>query len=152
MILIAHRGNIDGPNPDKENHPDYLMSALEKGFDVEVDVWVQEGKVFFGHDAPQYDVTNLTFYQGPFWKYNSNMWVHCKNFEALEDSYHCWWHKFYHNEDDFTLTKSGFIWTYPRNLPIGRDSIAVMPERVPGWDISKAWGVCTDYVLKYSKP
>ena len=36
MILIAHRGNLKGPNPDKENKPDYLEFAINKGYDVEI--------------------------------------------------------------------------------------------------------------------
>jgi len=28
MKLIAHRGNINGPNPEKENHPDYINTAI----------------------------------------------------------------------------------------------------------------------------
>ena len=37
-ILISHRGNVTGPNSDRENHPDYIDRAIEKGFDVEVDI------------------------------------------------------------------------------------------------------------------
>ena len=39
MKLIAHRGNIDGPNPERENSPEYIEEALKAGYDVEVDVW-----------------------------------------------------------------------------------------------------------------
>ena len=39
MILIAHRGNIDGINTSKENHPDYIKSALDSGFYAEIDLW-----------------------------------------------------------------------------------------------------------------
>jgi len=56
MIYIAHRGNTQGPNPDKENHPDYLRDAVRKGYDVELDVWLINGKYILGHDAPQYEV------------------------------------------------------------------------------------------------
>ena len=35
MILIAHRGNIDGPS-EMENHPDHIQKALDAGFNVEV--------------------------------------------------------------------------------------------------------------------
>ena len=38
MKLIAHRGNIDGPNPSKENHPEYIESAIVDGYDVEIDL------------------------------------------------------------------------------------------------------------------
>ena len=34
MHLIAHRGNISGPNPKRENTPEYIEEAIEKGFDV----------------------------------------------------------------------------------------------------------------------
>ena len=35
MILISHRGNIDGRNPDMENNPSYIMRAVRENFDVE---------------------------------------------------------------------------------------------------------------------
>ena len=53
MILIAHRGNIDGPS-EMENHPDHIQKALDAGFHVEVDAWVIDGEIFLGHDEPQY--------------------------------------------------------------------------------------------------
>jgi hypothetical protein len=28
MKLIAHRGNIDGPNPLEENRPEYIEAAI----------------------------------------------------------------------------------------------------------------------------
>lgn len=155
MIIIAHRGNLDGPNPTKENHPAYIQTALEQGFHVEVDAWIVDHKVVLGHDSPQWEATKYFHYQGPWWKYNGRMasgpalWVHCKNFEALNDSWFFHGHKFSHDQDDFTLTSTGYIWTYPRNLPLGKQSIAVMPERVQDWDISNAGGVCTDFPTKY---
>ena len=38
MILIAHRGNIDGPNPEMENNPQYIDKAIDSGYNVEIDV------------------------------------------------------------------------------------------------------------------
>jgi hypothetical protein len=52
MILISHRGNLNGPNPERENHPDYIWEALRAGFEVEIDVWWVEGKFKLGHDEP----------------------------------------------------------------------------------------------------
>ena len=43
MILISHRGNIDGPNEVRENSPYYIMEALEAGYDVEIDLWSRNG-------------------------------------------------------------------------------------------------------------
>ena len=39
MKLIAHRGNIDGAKPLDENNPEYIDTAISKGYDVEVDVY-----------------------------------------------------------------------------------------------------------------
>jgi len=71
-ILIAHRGNIEGPNPKWENHPDYIQEALDAGYDVEIDLWRKGyGPMRLGHDEPQYDLPYKLA-----WK--PGMWLHCK--------------------------------------------------------------------------
>ena len=37
MILISHRGNIDGKIVERENHPEYIDEAIALGYDVEID-------------------------------------------------------------------------------------------------------------------
>ena len=54
MIIIAHRGNVDGPNPERENSPDYIDEALSMGYDVEIDLRSKDKQLFLGHDKPQY--------------------------------------------------------------------------------------------------
>ena len=41
MIYISHRGNIEGKSEKNENNPEYIMKAVDKGFDVEIDVWLK---------------------------------------------------------------------------------------------------------------
>jgi len=144
MIYIAHRGNTQGPNPDKENHPDYLRDAVRKGYDVELDVWLINGKYILGHDAPQYEVPD-------YFLENNKFWCHAKNIEAITALIDPGFpvHAFFHDTDACVLTTQKWIWTYPGQPVLGWRSIAVMPERVPGWDISKAGGVCTDHPIKY---
>jgi len=38
MILISHRGNINGRLESYENAPNYIDSAISKGYDVEIDI------------------------------------------------------------------------------------------------------------------
>ena len=57
MILISHRGNINGKNTEKENHPDYIDEAITLGSDVEIDLWSIEGVLLLGHDEPQYGIS-----------------------------------------------------------------------------------------------
>jgi len=158
MIIIAHRGNLHGPNSEKENHPDYVSDAINEGFDVEIDAWVINNKVYLGHDGPEYEVTKYFEYHGDWYNYNGHyvnspkLWIHCKNFEALNNDIFFQSPRFSHDKDDFTIAYcacSAYIWTYPRNLPLGKKSIAVMPEMVANWDISNAGGICTDFPYKY---
>ena len=58
MILISHRGNIDGKNSEKENTVAYITEALDKGYHCEIDVCKFDGKQFYlGHDEPQESVS-----------------------------------------------------------------------------------------------
>ena len=76
------------------------------------------------------------------------LWIHCKNFEAMR-----WFtliggfNHFWHQEDDFTLTSRGVIWTYT-----GKDttpkSICVLPENSDN-EIGECLGICSDYIENY---
>ena len=52
MKLIAHRGNINGINPQRENTIDYIEEAIELGYDVEIDLNLHKGGFYLGHDKP----------------------------------------------------------------------------------------------------
>lgn len=148
MKLIAHRGNIDGPNPSKENHPEYIESAIIDGYDVEIDLIYDKitETLWLGHDEPTYQVTSLWLE-----KRCSNLWIHCKSLNTLHEmsvntsGYNYFWHQ----EDDYTLTSKNFIWAYPGKLYTS-NTVIVMPE----WnnivydnlkDVS-CYGICSDYV------
>jgi len=137
MILISHRGNLNGKS-DRENSPDYIEEALSQGFDVEVDVWYDGKQFWLGHDKPQYKVSE-GFLEHP------NLWCHAKNIEGLysmlEDDIHCFWHQ----EDDVTLTSRGFFWTYP-GKELTKKSIAVLPDKKPNVEVA---GVCSDFIVRF---
>ena len=46
MILISHRGNLDGKNESEENNPLYIEEALNAGYEVEIDVWYKYGEFY----------------------------------------------------------------------------------------------------------
>lgn len=145
-LLIAHRGNLDGPNPQQENNPIYIEKALLQGYNCEIDVWYEESMGFsLGHDYPQYKIPV------EFFNY-SRLWCHAKNLNALhkmlEDKrINCFWHQ----SDNFTVTSHGFIWTYP-GKELSLSSICVLPERSHEGPehLPPCYGVCTDYP-KYFK-
>lgn len=139
MILISHRGNTTGPNPDKENSPDYILTTSKK-YNVEIDVWFVDNQFYLGHDKPTY-LTN------DFLLTNERFWCHAKNLPALTEmlknnKIHCFWHQ----NDDVVLTSKNFLWTFPGKELAKENAIAVVPEKAENWDISNAYGVCSDFV------
>jgi hypothetical protein len=139
MKLISHRGNLIGPNV-LENSPKFLIQAIEKGFDVEVDIRLIDKKWYLGHDNPEYEITE-SFIE----EINNFTWFHCKNLEALHtfDKNN---HKFFwHQTDDFSLTSNGYIWTYP-GKQINIKSIIVDLKKINLNQYQNCYGICGDYV------
>lgn len=142
MILIAHRGNVDGPDPTDENKPDYVDHAISLGHDVEVDLWVISNKLYLGHDEPSYPI-NINY----LFDRSNRLWIHCKNIEALERLDTSEFNYFWHDRDTVTITSQGYFWVYPGKQPV-KKSIAVLPE-IFNDPINDCYGICTDYVDRY---
>ena len=141
MKIIAHRANLSGPNTSTENSIPAINVALYHGFDIEVDVWYKNNKWYLGHDKPLY-LVDESFLQ------NKKLWCHAKNLEALNamlknKKIHCFWHQ----NDDFTLTSKGYIWTYPYKETIDNSVIVLTnkKDKIP----KKCFGICTDFPLSY---
>jgi hypothetical protein len=134
MIIISHRGNVEGPNPDRENREETIAAAIAEGFDCEIDVWKVNDTLYLGHDGPDRETT-LAFLT----TYSSSLWVHCKNLDALlalKDTFNC----FFHDKDVYTLTSKGIVWGNIGS-PTTENVICVMP---PG-PYGACLGVCTDF-------
>jgi len=146
MILISHRGNLNGPMPNMENDPDYIDIAISKGYDVEIDVWCENNILWLGHDRPNHTVKFSWFSERI-----EKIWIHCKNIESLEFFSKCIYefNFFWHQEDTVTLTSKKHIWAYPGKQPI-KNSIAVMPE-INCDDVDQCLGICSDYIHSYGE-
>jgi hypothetical protein len=142
MIYISHRGNLKGRNAERENEPEYIDEAINAGFDVEIDMWWVDGRVYLGHDGPQYEVDNEWLVDRV-----DKLWVHCKNVELLNWIRSTILHYFWHENDTLTLTSKQYMWAYPGKQPI-IGSIAVMPE-IYNDKVKKCMGICSDYVKDY---
>ena len=138
MILISHRGNLNGKS-NTENRPGYIYKALLQDFDVEIDVWYIDDEFWLGHDIPQYKIEE-NFLENP------RLWCHAKSIDTLykmtsNSLIHCFWHQ----EDDVTLTSRGYLWTYP-GKQLTKKSICVLPEK--RFEAEMA-GVCSDYIKEW---
>jgi len=146
MILISHRGNINGKLESYENEPNYIDIAIKKGYDVEVDIWYKDNVLWLGHDNPQY-VIDFRWIRDRL----SKLWIHCKNIDAMIYLKECGYpvNYFWHQEDDVTITSLGYFWTYP-GKQLTKNSIAVMPETKDFINIEITHGVCSDFINKYN--
>ena len=148
MKLISHRGNIRGKNTERENQPRYIDEAIEAGYEVEIDIWEIDGKLYLGHDSPLYDVDFDWLSE-----IRKKIWIHCKNHNALLyfnelESDGLWdFNYFWHQTDDIILTSMNFMWVYPGKQQL-RGSISVMPEYNDD-DVSMCMGICSDVIEKY---
>jgi hypothetical protein len=142
MKLISHRGNLNGIIKERENDPYYILEAVKAGFEVEIDVWCTDKGFHLGHDGPQYWVDSSFLDK-------SNFLLHAKNSDALYSllklrAANVFWHQ----EDDFTLTNKGIIWTYP-NKKLFKNSICVLPEKGHNGDLGICYGICSDFIESY---
>lgn len=146
MILISHRGNLNGPQPNRENSPEFIDEAITLGYSVEIDMRVCGQDIWLGHDISQYQI-DLPWLLGR----KNYLWIHCKNREALEfclkNNLHCFWH----DTDDYTMTSEGYVWAYPGMASAGSRCILVVPELHWPVDLIKqqpCFGVCSDFVAQ----
>jgi hypothetical protein len=149
VILIAHRGNTNGAFPNLENTRGYIKDAIAAGFDVEIDVWGHEGRLWLGHDLGVMSLS-IDYLHDNF----DRLWVHCKNIEAIDLI-----HKhapraryFWHQKDDYTITSNGYVWCFPGKVHPTTRGIVVMPEllmplsRIYELLNNKAYAICSDFV------
>ena len=143
MKIISHRGNLIGSESEWENHPSRINTAINEGYDVEIDVWKIGLELFLGHDDPKFPI-DRKFLQ------NEKLLCHAKNLEALEfmlklDDVHCFWHQ----EDHYTITSQGYIVSYPGYAVTPR-TICRKPE-LQSYDClhDSCYAICTDYPTKY---
>lgn len=139
MILISHRGNTNGIRKD-ENSPYRIIDVLNNGYHCEIDVWYESNKFWLGHDKPTYSI-DLNFLC------NSKLWCHAKNIEALDimtdNNIHCFWHE----NDKYTLTNKGYIWSYPGVKITNKCVIIDLYKPSIQYD---CYGICSDFIEKYS--
>lgn len=148
MRYIAHRGNISGQDSIQENTPNYIDRAICLGYDVEIDVWYIDHKLYLGHDLPVYEVSYSFFI-------NPKLWIHCKNPEALlffSEHNNNLLNFFWHEKDRYTITSKGIVWAYPGSK-LNSMSVSVLPETIFDVNVktSTIYGICSDYIEMYKK-
>ena len=147
MRLISHRGNLDGPEPDKENRPTFIQAAIDLGYDVEVDVRLIDGNLFLGHDKPDYPVDIQWLLAR-----RSSLWIHAKNFPAMNLLIDHGFQVFCHQADKHAVIgNTRYLWSCDVAEANERSVIPLISaeeiEANKGLDM-RFHGVCSDYIRR----
>jgi glycerophosphoryl diester phosphodiesterase len=151
MKIISHRGNLIGPNPDKENSIPYIYNAFEAGFDVEIDLRTKNNQLYLGHDYAQYPVTLNWLVDN-----NNKLLIHIKDIKAIDLIKDFDLHYFIHYNDSNVLTSQKFLWSH--NIHESNSKLSIVPligiEDINLYLKNKKsyYGICTDFpILLQSK-
>jgi hypothetical protein len=142
LILISHRGNLDGSDPAHENTPDYLHVALHAGYAVCCHVILYHGAFFLPTAAGHYKLPYAMLS-------NPKVWFLADDAVTLSALCDVNAHAVPLNSQ-VALTSVHYLWCAPgESLP--PRSIAVFPERGPaGWlESGDPAGLCSDEISRY---
>jgi len=139
-LFISHRGNING-KLSEENSPELIKHIIDLNYFVETDLWYIKNKLFLGHDEAQYPIEE-DFLE------NKKIIYHAKNIEALEYCMNNNLHVFWHQDDEYTLTSNGYIWSYPGKPVSNKYKTIIVDNNKPSFKYD-CIGVCSDYVQLY---
>ena len=151
MLLISHRGNVNGRIPSLENTVPYLKEAVDQGFMVEVDVIEYQGSLYLGHEIEECskrltleDVDSIG---------HKNIIFHAKNVRAASSLTN--WkeilHFFGHSNDDFVASSQGLIIAHSR-LGYAHNTVCMLPE-IHGLhknELKGCSGICSDIISFYA--
>jgi hypothetical protein len=147
MKFISHRGNLKGRKPDLENRPSYIDSAIQLGYEVEIDVRYEKGLFQLGHDTSDYTV-DFNWLE----KRIDYLWLHCKDIasaQILSDKKHI--KHFCHVEDPYVIMSTGHIWVHDIRLDLNDRCIIPLLglEDIQHINLykDKVYAVCTDYCI-----
>lgn len=143
MKIISHRGNLYGPDIEKENKPEQIDFCLDMGYDVEIDLRWKDHNFYLGHDECQYHVSMLWLVSR-----KDNLWIHCKDIKSLNilSNSPIDFNYFWHQDDSYTLTSKNIIWAHPNALEYTEKCVVVMPIHEVTNDV---YGICTDFPTQY---
>jgi hypothetical protein len=145
MKLISNRGNTKGVNSELENTQPYIQEAINKGYDVKIDIWVKDGKLHLGTDEPKtpLDIDWLE-------RNHTKLWLQCRNIEVISkftelDSRGGNIHFFWHDGNQISLTNRGYMWCESGEVVPG----GIVYQPVESDIIEGFYGVCSDNIEIY---
>lgn len=149
QLFIAHRGNLNGPDPELENTPEYIRNALDEGFNVEIDIWYDKKEFWLGHDKPFIKLPVELSHIKQLWYHAKDI---CTYYYLIAARFN---NVFFHENDQMAVTNNNFMWIHPNyedeidkfQLSQRGVMIQVLPKNIK--DMVK--GYCSDNIAEIRK-
>lgn len=146
MKLISNKGNLRGIISEYENTPEYIEAALNSGFDVKIDLLLNDGKLFIGNDSNKIKL-DIDWLE----KYHNKLWLECKDINLIQklnqlDNRGVYLNYFWHENDQITLTSRGYILSYIDEPVIGA---IIMTPTIKNDKIKLCYGICSDNIMDF---
>ncbi len=157
MLIISHRGNLNGPEGSGDCDRDRVLLALRLGFDVEIDVRCHQRECWVGHDEPLYRLSELVV------PISARIWFHAKDLESFRQVVSHGRMAFAHAVDAFVpVVNTDAIWVHPNqneNVLFQEtkvdDLVLLDVAGYPRLDQGKLqrfpFAVCTDWPLEWAE-
>jgi glycerophosphoryl diester phosphodiesterase len=148
MILISHRGNLNGRIPERENSLEYIDEAIDMGFYVEIDVRTKENDLYLGHDEPQYLVT-LDWLN----ERSEFLYIHVKDFKSLDAliMYNNLKIFFHTLEEHVIINNTKVFWSHDIKNISEKSIIPLLSLdeiKLNSHLKNNVFGICSDYIIK----
>lgn len=141
MKIYSHRGNLEGPDPEWENHPSKFEQAFREKFYVMADVTGKDGALYGG----SVHLISFDFVQ----QHKYQMIFRATNFEAIKLLRQRDVHYFYLDSDAYSLTSWNWsIMNSHDENPYDFLTIMLNPEKNKFYDpeyLPDIGGVITNY-------
>jgi len=139
MKVYAHRANQNGSNINLENTKIATWNCFNKGYNVELDIRLKDGKLYLGHDEPKDEIVR-EFLE------DSRILAHAKTWQTFEYLLrYKQIHSFFQSLDDVSITSQGYrIWhqNSGKCRDFGNKDIVVDLD----WSTTcEAYGIITNY-------
>lgn len=150
MIYISYQGIYDGTNFEYANTPNQIAKASGYGFNVMLDVWREDNKLYLGYEQPTTEVTEKYLQNKRFWINAQNEEMQTWLSTQTATLYPNW---FYFTEPTppppYVTASNGKLIT-PGTVPINNNSVIFLPEVDDKGLYStvhlKCYGVCSAYL------
>jgi hypothetical protein len=146
MKLISNKGNLNGIS-ENENKPEFIENAINLGYDVKIDLWLQDNQLYLGSSKPEFKL-DIDWFE----KFHQKLWLDCHDLTIIDRFYDLdpmgtKLNYFYIHKDPIARTSKWYniVWG---EKPI-KGCVFMYPEIHPEFDYTQCFGLISSQIMNY---